>query len=176
MQQCALFPYVVLLSLSSSPSLPLSQAMMLWHVLRSSKLQHIGALEVHTAPLARHARCNTWTPSTKCCCRSSQAAGKGSRGRGRGRGRGREGVPKWVAKVFRRAFVAFFAKSHALYWNLHNENTWVSFSFFCSSSSSRRVEYRRGTPARLPTGGGLNFLVQEQWFKSCLQNKKRFKF
>lgn len=50
------------------------------------------------------------------------------------------------------------------------------FSLFCSSSSSRRVEYRRGTPARLPTGGGLNFLVQEQWFKSCLQNKKRFKF
>lgn len=130
------------LSLSSSPSPRRGrQAMMLWHVLRSSKLQHIGALEVHTAPLARHARCNTWTPtpSTKCCCRSSQAAGEGSRSRGR--------VCKSGLQKFSVARLLRFLRSRTLSIGICTMKTleFPFLFFFCSSSSlSRRVEYRRG--------------------------------
>lgn len=104
-----------------------------WNILGHLRRHGLAAQEV----FARHARCNTWTPSTKCCCRSC-STDRSNGGRVSGCG---EWV--WLENFLTAAFLLGTEESHALYWNLHNENTWVFsfiFCFYCAETCGVAAE------------------------------------
>lgn len=141
-----------------------------WHVPRiEACVQHIGTLEVTLRARAR-APWPTWT----------------------GEPRGLHPAPLVLIQLLflnellpagkvrwqQSGFFLMPAKSHALYWNFHNEHTWDTFLsstfFFYFHLFFLVVETCR---IGVAGGGGLwTFRFGEQWFNCCLQNKKRFKF
>lgn len=133
-----------------------------WNILGHLRRHGLAAQEV----FARHARCNTWTPSTKCCCRSCSTD--------RSNGGRVSGCEEWGVGLARKLFNSRFFTWHGrVARSLLEFAQWKHLSFFLHFLFLLCRDVWSSCRA---SGVVWTFWYQEQWFKSCLQNKKRFKF